>query len=565
MATTQVSFRNRNDDGNETTATWMAALNTNVLPTLDSPFRVRLQLSQADSAVIGLVPNLYYSINGGTQFAVTTTSTVIKAVGSANLTDNEVTTEQLAGSGTFIAGGCIEDGIGVSQNIDVGEDTEHEFVVQLISADVSNGDVIRLYVFNGAAGLATYTQIPTYTISGETVTIINHGGFELDADGADEAGYCYDDTSATLQAVGTSTAVVQTTTKRSGRTALKLSHTLTNACWFSGMNVSIGANGGPDAVDVAGTVYYCFYLYTGTAPPSDSEDVFGVLTSALSIKIRLRMNTSRQIFVMDTAGTTLATFTTALTLATWYRIEVKCGDGTSAPWEVQIFSDGGTTALEVENGTADLNAGDHNTFWLGRRNAVASQTYDQTYDDWAVATGGYCGDGASLVAYTNAAGAVNTFTTGTYADVDDDPVNDGDTTYASDATAGHILRTQCESVETAGFSNNPTIQAVTPFTIGREAAGGFSFCETGLVSGSTTSKTTGGAHVDAHAASIRKKVLALDPDTSAAWTEAAVNAAECYIEFVSTGTLRVTQMGFYIRALSGAASLRNLALTGVGV
>jgi len=165
---TQSAFRNRNDDGSETTATWLAALNANALPTLDSPFRVRMQTTtEGGLALINYTNRLHYTLNGGAKTAVTTTSNVIRAVNSANVTNDEATTEQLAGAGVFQAGVVSEDGTCplnfLSNNA---LDVEDEFVVQLRSADLHNNDVVRLYCTQEGSDLDGYTQVPTYTISG---------------------------------------------------------------------------------------------------------------------------------------------------------------------------------------------------------------------------------------------------------------------------------------------------------------------------------------------------------------------------------------------------------------
>ena len=103
----QDSFRGRNNDGSETTATWKAAANANWTQPVATEFhgrhfRVRFLVrenggvSAADKTF-----QLEYNLNGGGWNDVTGASSVIKAKATDNLTEAEDTTQQL-GSGTFI-------------------------------------------------------------------------------------------------------------------------------------------------------------------------------------------------------------------------------------------------------------------------------------------------------------------------------------------------------------------------------------------------------------------------------------------------------------------------------
>jgi hypothetical protein len=164
MAVTQASYRIRNDDGTEATATWKAAANTTFLAPLGAGFRVRflLQVATAISST-GFV--LMRSLNGGAYTAVTASSTVVKAIASPNVADGAATTKQL-GVGTFVAGTFDEvDGAWATVSVAIGSETEMECSIQIVPADVKPRDTIALRVYQTTSiALGAYTNTPTLTV-----------------------------------------------------------------------------------------------------------------------------------------------------------------------------------------------------------------------------------------------------------------------------------------------------------------------------------------------------------------------------------------------------------------
>ena len=71
----QVEFRGRNDDGSQAAATWVAVLNTNWTQVSETPFRVRFTLTETNAEGTTETFVLQHSINGGTDWTTTTTST----------------------------------------------------------------------------------------------------------------------------------------------------------------------------------------------------------------------------------------------------------------------------------------------------------------------------------------------------------------------------------------------------------------------------------------------------------------------------------------------------------
>jgi hypothetical protein len=163
----QDAFRARNDNGNETTATWKAAADTNWTQKVDENFRVRFVVQET----AGVSDNdktfqLEYNRNGGGWNDVTGASSVVRAWASPNVTDGIDTTQQV-GSGTFVTPNAGFDEVngqsgGTSLDFSGSDEVELEFCVQIRSVDVSNDDTIQLRV----KGLTTYTNTPTATVSG---------------------------------------------------------------------------------------------------------------------------------------------------------------------------------------------------------------------------------------------------------------------------------------------------------------------------------------------------------------------------------------------------------------
>ena len=173
----QDSFRIRNDDGNETTATWKAAANTGASLEVDTNWRIRFLIQNTGDATKSTNGSqgwqLQYNLNSAGWNDVNASSSVVISSASPNLADNTSTTQQL-GAGTFdaIAANKFDEVDGrtlgaVAQALSNGQETEVEYCWQLRSADVANNDSIQLRVVYYSAGntaFDTYTNTPTITV-----------------------------------------------------------------------------------------------------------------------------------------------------------------------------------------------------------------------------------------------------------------------------------------------------------------------------------------------------------------------------------------------------------------
>lgn len=165
----QVSYRFRNDDGSETSATWIDAADTAVSISLDTNFRLRIKVN--GTGLVGwanLTWNLYYSLNGGAYTAVTGSSPV-KFSASSNITDGQDATEQLESIYSFLTdnNGIKETTGGVINSSDsVPKSFETEWCLTLDSAQVSSTDTLDFRIYRGTTALNSYTVTPRATASG---------------------------------------------------------------------------------------------------------------------------------------------------------------------------------------------------------------------------------------------------------------------------------------------------------------------------------------------------------------------------------------------------------------
>lgn len=175
----QTSFRFRNDDGNQTSATWKEAVNVNATEVPFVTFRLRVLVQQTIAdATQNLAKNfkIRASYNNGTYndvAAIGATTSQIRYANSANVSDGAATTQQI-GTGTFIAGS-------VDNNNDTGtitfttsalSETELEFILMLYAPLMNVGDTIDLQVYEtNNTALDVYTVTPRIRRKRRAITL----------------------------------------------------------------------------------------------------------------------------------------------------------------------------------------------------------------------------------------------------------------------------------------------------------------------------------------------------------------------------------------------------------
>lgn len=165
---TQVTFRGRNDDGNETGATWKATQGTDWTQLTDTNFRVRFRIDEtASRAWTNVTWNLYYQVNSGGYSAVTG-STPVKFSLSDNFAGGaDCTTQLTGGTGTFVTdnNGMKETTGGATNSGSAGYLFETEWCLQIDRTQVSDADTVNLRIYDGSSPIATYTDTPIITVS----------------------------------------------------------------------------------------------------------------------------------------------------------------------------------------------------------------------------------------------------------------------------------------------------------------------------------------------------------------------------------------------------------------
>lgn len=171
-AFTQLTFRLRNDNGNETTATWRQTQGTDDTLSVNTNYRCRFRIDEtASRAWSNKTWNLRFSHNGGA-YVQAADGQAVKLVLSGNFAQGDDCTTQLTGgTGTFVTdnnGMC--ESAGALNSGAAGQLFEVEFCFQIDSSIAANNDTIALRIYDGTAALAAYTDSPLITVSNTTTT-----------------------------------------------------------------------------------------------------------------------------------------------------------------------------------------------------------------------------------------------------------------------------------------------------------------------------------------------------------------------------------------------------------
>ena len=152
MAIDLEGWRWRNDDGDESTATFRAAANTSITITnLDETLRCRTWCQT--NALSNPTWGAKFRVNGGAFEFITDTSSPLRYKLSANVTDAVGTTQQIS-SGSFLSGTVQEadaDGPfgGNPTTFTSGSNTEHELVLGLDPNYAFSNNTIEIDIGNG--------------------------------------------------------------------------------------------------------------------------------------------------------------------------------------------------------------------------------------------------------------------------------------------------------------------------------------------------------------------------------------------------------------------------------
>ena len=309
------------------------------------------------------------------------------------------------------------------------------------------------------------------------------------------------------------TCSVQSTTKRTGTYALKVSPTGSSTGF--GIIGTSAATGLTTGANIA-TAYVRFYFYYVTKPASGSEEIFRARAGSL-LKATVKIDSTGKIIFADSAGTS-QTGATILSANTWYRIETKITTSASTTdWEVKI--DGVSELLGSNFGAMNLLASNHTRWNFGKSvDSIAHNTVEFYYDDILISDSAYPGAGACLVAVPSSSGTYQTGTaTGaaTHWQCVNQIPEDGDTTYVlSDGVATDAEANTVQDHTTVGISG--TVNSVRGYILCKRDGASSGSLKHRFRSNTTNSDST--AATIAASYIWQSIMFDTDPATAAAWT-----------------------------------------------
>ena len=340
-------------------------------------------------------------------------------------------------------------------------------------------------------------------------------------------------TSIELASGSGSSGIVQTSIVHTGTYALRHALSGSGAGASSYAAHAIGAH----AILNLATAYYRFYFYIATLPAANNEEFALIANGTTTYKMSLRITSAGKIQAYDSAGSQLGSDgATTLVTGNWYKIEIKCGTGSPAAYEIKI---NGSVEL---SGTGNLHANNNDRIWLGKLTNRNGQTVDFYYDDLAIDDAAYPADGGVVCLKPNGDGTYTTWTIG--AGAGDDWTNveeipyDGDATYLVSASVGDASTFNLESTATGGISG--TINAVKELALVAKNVPQASNVILRIRSGSTNSDTAGTGFTNSPAYAALGYLLAIDPATSLAWDTDALDAVEVGVVMNDVDDARLT-------------------------
>lgn len=356
------------------------------------------------------------------------------------------------------------------------------------------------------------------------------------------------DASELVTLVGT--ASIQSTVKRTGSYALR-----TNPTGGTGYAQIAGHSSSGISADLnVATLYERFYVYIASAPAADRY-IWACTDTSLIRNFELHLSPSRSLQLQYWNGSayTTAGSATTLSLNTWYRVEIKLQNTTTASGcSTELMVDGGSIAtasgLNINGGSAT------NIAYTRLGTATASSTFDIYFDDVALDDAAYPGAGQVNILKPNATGSTSAWTNG----AGTSPTNvaevphDSDTSYITSSTSGDVTTVNLDSSATGGVSG--TIAAVQVVGIVRDT-GGASSMSIRAKSSATNSDTTAVDPGTAYKA--LSKILTTDPNTSAAWTTSGLDALEIGVVNAANLAVRCTALYAMVESAGAVANRGN--------
>lgn len=168
----QEHFRWRNDDGGEAAATWKAGADTAITGvTRGTNIRLRFDIANTSTSYSGaLAATLEYSTSASGPWTPVATGSMAAAAfemtSSPGYANGDATTALLTGSGTFVAGKCVELPSNACAAVTLGIGQYSNFEHCFKATAKAQGDTIYYFrLSNGGAVLNTYSQYARLTMA----------------------------------------------------------------------------------------------------------------------------------------------------------------------------------------------------------------------------------------------------------------------------------------------------------------------------------------------------------------------------------------------------------------
>lgn len=409
------------------------------------------------------------------------------------------------------------------------------------SFDAMEADIFEILVYERVVTSDESALIYDYLVGKYGQGVINICGFET--------GTTNECSATSSSGTGASAPSVSSSIVRPGGGAYSLKCSLSgNNSGTSYAEVNGLAANGTLANFSAPTSYHRFYVYFEEVPSSGRENFFLVGRLTSGFKLALCLNSSRQVVVDNSANTTVATSTAALSLTTWYRIEVMSTSSASASsYEVKIYSLAGSL-LETLSGTAAQTSDPCTRVLLGKAQNLSTRAMVAYFDDWVVSDSSWVGPGACVLLAPNASGATQQWTAGTgstFAEVDDVPT-DSDTTYIqSTGSANDTALFDFGNIPISGTVNAVKLHAVT-----RE--------NTSVTSATLLRLSSGGSDLDntpfdgSTSYANRFLLATTDPSTSLPWTRRSVNLLQAGVKENNAVAMRASTIALIVDISKGS-------------
>ncbi len=197
--------------------------------------------------------------------------------------------------------------------------------------------------------------------------------------------------------------------------------------------------------------YLRFYIKVVTRPSTATAKTICRIQQVTSgtLKMSVRVTQNGQLEAWDSANAKMgSTGSTVLNTTDWYMIEVLCGTGASASWEVKI------NGVSEISGTGNLTTTNSGRVTIGT-GTEASGDVDFYYDDVCIRDDAYPGPG-SIVRLDPISNSADVWTTGGFGDVDDyssQVGDDTDTTFSTTSTNTDELAPVFTTLANAGIPN----------------------------------------------------------------------------------------------------------------